>query len=133
MNNLEMQLRSWAPRQPSAKLKARLFGTAVAEAQGSAVVEEEAPSFRFGWLAPATAALLLMCMLFNQRNSPVISGASSGAPMMAMIMSNQNAYVPGGFQSEQNRLPSETFEWTNGNGSTSSIGPLSVWGGSKPK
>jgi hypothetical protein len=71
--------------------------------------------------------LLLMGVLFNQRNSPVISGSPNSGAVVAMIMSNQSAaaYLPGTFQPEQNSLPAGTFEWTNGSGSTSSISSLS--------
>jgi hypothetical protein len=80
----------------------------------------------FRWLAPATAALFLTCILLNQRSAPMASPVTS--PLIAMILSsNQSAaaYLPGSFQREQNRLPSDTFEWTNGSGSTSSISSLS--------
>jgi hypothetical protein len=148
MNDLEMQLRSWAPRRPSAKVRERIFARA---ARQGAVEEGEArvaccvlrvpflgalhtmsamahrlkpTSFR--WLAPAMAGLFLTCMLLNQRNTPMASPAT--APLIAMILSsNQSAaaYLPGSFQREQNRVPSDTFEWTNGSGSTSSISSLS--------
>ena len=127
MNDLEMQLRSWAPRRPSAKLKQRVFAT-----NGASICYAEAralPIFRpasFRWLAPVTAALFLTCILLNQRSAPLASPSSS--PLIAMILSsNQSAaaYLPGSFQREQNGVPSDTFEWTNGSGSTSSISSLS--------
>jgi hypothetical protein len=80
----------------------------------------------FRWLAPAMAGLFLTCIILNQRNAPMASPATG--PLIAMILSsNQSAaaYLPGSFQREQNRLPSDTFEWTNGSGSTSSISSLS--------
>jgi hypothetical protein len=153
MNDLEMQLRSWAPRRPSAKLKERIFvrnRTTPATGEGRAACSVlrapfaalHVPLLRvihwastlthwlrptsFRWLAPATAALFLTCILLNQRNAPMASPAT--APLIAMILSsNQSAaaYLPGSFQREQNRLPSDTFEWTNGSGSTSSISSLS--------
>ena len=149
MNDLEMQLRSWAPRRPSAKLKKRIFADETTGSRGRsphlAKTAEFAPvhpiilladyasriaqslkptSFR--WLAPAMAGLFLTCILLNQRAAPMASPAT--APLIAMILSsNQSAaaYLPGSFQREQNRLPSDTFEWTNGSGSTSSISSLS--------
>jgi hypothetical protein len=137
MNDLEMQLRSWAPRRPSAKVKQRIFSTNRA-AEFTAVhpvllITQHATRIThwlkptsFRWLAPATAAFFLICMILNQRNAPMAS--PSTAPFIAMILSsNQSAaaYLPGSFQREQNRLPSDTFEWTNGSGSTSSISSLS--------
>jgi hypothetical protein len=109
MNELETQLRSWAPRRPSAKLERQIF----AERQAAADIE---PVFRLRWLAPAAVALVMMCVMFNQRNNPAFSGSSSSGSMVALIMSNQSvaAYLPSSFQPEQNALPAETFEWTNG-------------------
>ena len=136
MNDLEMQLRSWAPRHPSAKVKQRIFSAKSAEFapvhpiilladQLSRVTRWLKPT-SFRWLAPAMAGLFLVCIILNQHSAPIASPAS--APLMAMILSsNQSAaaYLPGSFQREQNRLPSDTFEWTNGSGSTSSISSLS--------
>jgi hypothetical protein len=129
MNELEMQLHSWAPRPPSEKVKNAIFRRATA-----AGAEELAP-VRFAWLGPATAALLLMGVVFNQRTNPSLSGPPSSTAMVAMIMSNQSAsaYLPGTFQQEQNNFSAETFEWTNGGGFTSSIGSLSPKRGGKPK
>ena len=134
MNEVEAQLRSWAPRRPSPKLERNIFarrnlGKASAGAlDGEASGEEHAsPSFRLSWLAPATVALLLICLLFNQHSIEALSGVSDSGPMVAVALSNQSVapWLPGSFAHEQNNLPNETFEWTNGNGSTSSISPLS--------
>jgi hypothetical protein len=80
--------------------------------------------FRFGWLAPATVALALMCVLFNQRYGAPSSVPVGAGPMVAMILSNQSAaaYLPGSFQPEQNTLPADVFKWTRGSGS--SPGPV---------
>jgi len=109
MQVLETQLRAWAPRRPSAKLKQRLFGSG----------RTAAPSvFSLNWLAPATAALLVMTMLFNQRHCASFITAGQSAPLVAMILSNQNAAasLPAGFQSQQNGLPADTFDAQNGGG-----------------
>jgi hypothetical protein len=107
MTDLEKQLRLWTPRHPSARLERRLF------AGGPAAAEALLP-FRVTWLAPVTAALMLMCVLFNQRYGPGLSAAANPCPMVAMIMSNQSAaaYLPGSFQAEQNNLPADTFSRT---------------------
>ena len=113
MNDLETQLRSWAPRRPSEKLEARLFAEPASEPRA----REDAPSqFRLSYLAPAAVATVLMCVLFTQRNSPALSAVEHSSPFVAMIVSNQSAaaYMPGSFQPEQNSVPAETFEWTNG-------------------
>ena len=122
MKELEMQLRSWVPRRPSARLERRLFGQRRA-------ASEPAPAFRLNWLAPVTAAVVLVSVLFSQRTSPAISGSPSSAPMVALMLSNQSAaaYLPASFERVQNGVRDRTFEWTNGSGSTSSIRSLSLW------
>ena len=130
MNELESQLRLWAPRPPSAKLSRRLFAhhpEPVTAAGPSPVTAAQSPAFRISWLAPATAALLLMCVLFNEHNSATLGGSPSSGPLVALILSNQSAaaWLPGSFTHEQNSVPANTFEWTNGSGSTSSIHSLS--------
>jgi hypothetical protein len=120
LNELEMQLRSWVLRRPSARLKRRLF-------RRPAAVADSAPAFRFSWLPPATAAALLLCVLFNQHSSQALS--SSGAnSIVAVALSNQSIapWLPGSFSREHNGLPTGTFEWTNGSSSSSSIGSRSI-------
>ena len=137
MNELETHLRTWAPRRPSARLKLRLFAqpAPAATVAARAACNLQPPTcelqpatlpFRLSWLAPATAALFLMCVLFNQHNTATLAGAAGSGPLVAMIMSNQSAaaYLPGSFKGEQNIL-GNTFEWTNVRGSTSSIPSLS--------
>jgi len=123
MNELEKWLYSWTPRRPSAKLERRLF------VASPAPVEALLP-FRFGWLAPTTVALALMCVLLNQRFGPSFPAPAGASPMVAMILSNQSAaaYLPGSFQAEQNNLPADAFKWTRGSGSPHS--PVSF---SRPK
>jgi hypothetical protein len=130
MNELETQLRSWVPRRPSARLEQRWVGSQRASAVAIAApdsLEEQAPVFRFRWLVPATAALILLCVLFNQREGYGVGGSTNSSPLVAMILSNHSvaAYLPGTEAREQNRPPADTFEWTNGSGSTSSIRSLS--------
>ena len=122
ITDLENHLRSWAPRRPSPKLEKRLFR------QPRPEPKTETPSHTgFRWLVPATAALLFCCLIFN-RNTPGYGGSPGGAQMVALIVSNQSAaaYLPGSFQRDQNILSGESFEWTNGAGSTSSIRSLSA-------
>jgi len=126
MKELEMELRSWQPRRPSAKLERQLFARpcAAAAAETPTTNEGPSPSFRLSWLAPATAALFLMCALFNPRNSSSISSASA-EPMVAMMMSNQNlvAFLSANPQNEQNTLRN-TFERTNVSRYAPGIAPL---------
>jgi len=119
MNELEMQLRSWAPRRPSARLERQLF-TRPAEPA------EAWPAFRLRWLAPATLTFLLMCVLVNQRSGPILSVASRPNAFATAALSNQSAaaWLAGSFTRDQNGPPEETFECTNGSGSISSNGSL---------
>ena len=139
MNELEAQLRSWAPRRPSASLERRLFARrpGVAElwrafrlkwlgrrqdACAAAGAAEAPPAFRVSWLAPASAALLLAGLFFNGHNSAVI-GSPNTVPMVAMILSNQSsaAYLSGSFARAENRLPADAYQWTFRGGATSVI------------
>ena len=129
LKELETQLRSWALRRPSPKLYRRIFAAPRPSAvAGSATSETEQPmaSFHLHWLAPATVALLFLCALFNPRSNlrpPGVHGE-----LIAVALSNQSAaaWLPGSFACGQNSLPAETFEWTNGSRSTSSITPVST-------
>ena len=123
---LETQLRSWAPRRPSVKLEGRLFASqAVTAVAGYQPPVSHRLGFRLRWVAPATAAFVLLCVLYNQRAGDSLGGGTSSGHIMAMILSNQSAiaYLPAGFQ---NSPPADTFEWTNGSGSTSSMRSLSA-------
>jgi hypothetical protein len=136
MNDLEMQLRSWAPRRPSAKVKQRIFAAGksaefapvhpiILLADYASRIAQALKPTSFRWLAPAMAALFLTCMILNQRNAPMTS--STTGSFIGVLSSNQSlvAQLSGTLEREQNRLPSATFEWTNGSGSTSSISSLS--------
>ena len=127
MKELEMELRSWQPRRPSAKLERRLFARPSTEtgAETAAASDHPSPSFRLSWLAPATAALFLMCLLFNPRNGSTLTSSASAGPMVAMMMSNQNlvAFLSGNSQNEQNTLRN-TFERTNVSRYAPGIAPL---------
>jgi len=71
--------------------------------------------------------MLLLFVLYSQRNDGAAAGPSNSTPLVAMILSNSSAaaYLPASFHREQNGPPADTFEWTNGSGSTSSIRSLS--------
>ena len=121
MKELEKLLRSWTPRLPSEEIERRLFGSA------EAAPAQELPSFRLGWLAPASVAALLFCVLLNQRVGAGLNGSSSAGPMVAMILSNQSAaaYLTCTGQSEQNNLPADAFRW-NGGGVTARLTAVSA-------
>jgi hypothetical protein len=113
-------LHSWTPRRPSARLEREIFAAKPAPV-------EALPPFRFSWLAPATAVVALMCVLFNQRYVASFSAARGAGPMVALILSNQSApaYLPGSFQAEQNNLPADAFKWVRSHGSVSGAVSLS--------
>jgi hypothetical protein len=129
---LETQLRSWTPRRPSAELRTRLFGgaaaiDAAAPGQGQGQGRESGPGLTgsvLGWLAPATAVVLLAFVTLNPRQADLSGVASSRqAPIVAVTFSNISfaAYLPGSFVNDQNTVPPATFEWTNRGRSPSSM------------
>ena len=69
---------------------------------------------------------MLLCVLFNQRYGPALSGSATPGPLVAMILSNQSAaaYLPGSVQAEQNDLPADAFKWTRRSGLTPGTVPL---------
>jgi hypothetical protein len=83
--------------------------------------------FRLGWLAPATTALLLACVLLNQHSGNALEGPVVAGPLVAAAISNQQAasWLPGSFARAQNSPPVRSFEWTNDRASVSSISSLS--------
>jgi hypothetical protein len=116
MNELEKLLVSWTPRRPSARLERRLFAPAPAAA-------EVLLPFRLSWLAPATAGLMLLCVLFNQLYGSTAYRSASPGPLVAMILSNQSAaaYLPGSFKAERNNLPADAFRWTSARGASARL------------
>src|SRR5262245_45321887 len=110
MNELEAQLRSWKPRQPSEVVRSRLFG------KKQHAPTHHIPAFRLRWLAPAALAVLLITVLFNQHNGPAFTSSVDSGQLVALILSNQNAaaYLPGSFPREHNTLTADTLEWVSG-------------------
>jgi hypothetical protein len=124
MHELETHLHSWVPRRPSAKLKEELFAQPLARAAGQAApAEEDTPHFRLSWLAPAALALLVIGVMFNQRNLTALTAGGPSRAIIAVALSNQNAapWLPGSFARDQNTIPAETFEWTNDSRAHSAI------------
>lgn len=125
MENIETQLRSWALRSPSTRIEARLFQARPLSDGDEATGRTH--HFSFQWLAPATALLLICCMLMNERNPGPLALTRSQAQMAAVVLSNQSAaaYLPGSFTREANILTADILESTNTRHSTSSISSLS--------
>ena len=116
-NPLETRLRSWTPRRPSAGLERRLFPR-----------PKRAPrkAHSLSWLVPVTACLLFAGLILNPQGAANLSAPPRPGTLVALILSNQSyaAYLPGNSQrSTVNRL--DTFGWTNGGSSTSSMHSLS--------
>lgn len=114
MNNwnvTEHQLRSWKPRGPSAKLKARLFPGS-GEAAGAVLPGVAGP--RWAWLAPVMGCFLAMMVVSNSRSNHVsgLSGALA-TDWLSAVTSNQSyaAYVASEFHSGQNALQNAPIEW----------------------
>jgi hypothetical protein len=129
MNELEKHLHSWVLRRPSPRVEQAIFGLAApatAPASAPAVSVPALPAFSFRWLVPATAGLLLLCFIANPRAGSSLTSSTNSGPMVAMILSNQSAaaYLPGSFKMAENSVPADTFEWTNGSGSNSSMRSL---------
>jgi len=100
VKSLETELPSWALRQPSAKVKERLFG-ASAPCREQSTGERRLPFPLWRLLAPAAVCLFVAMAAFNQRESLFPSG--SGPMMGTLVASNQNVTVSS----------SNTFDWTN--------------------
>ena len=119
MELLEIQLRAWQPRRPSAKCKPALFGKKSADRHSLALF--------WNWSLPIAASMMLLLATLGHRTGELsrVARLSEEAPMVAMLMSNQTlaAFWPGNSQNDQNTLRN-TFEWTNVSHYTPSIAPL---------
>ena len=129
MNNwdpLETQLRSWTPRAPSAKLKARLFETPAPArvTAAAATIHETNPAARH-WLAPAMALFLLGAFVFSNGTGGIwqIQPGSSPSLMATAAISEPHlaTYFASTHHSDNNTLQAP-FEWTN-SGSTVKTAP----------
>jgi hypothetical protein len=71
------------------------------------------------------AGFVFLCMLFNQHPVGNSSDGTNSGPLLAVISSNQSGSFPIlALPRQQNRPASDTFEWTNGSGSFSSVRSL---------
>lgn len=120
-NDWESPLRSWMPRHPSTKLRREIF----ANRDKSLAT---APRDRIGarlWLAPVLGCFMVLASLFNAKDHEMASLTGSATnTLLATLISNQSsaAYLMAGFHSRQNGMGVETLEWTNAQGSFSSLG-----------
>lgn len=111
MKTLEVQLGSWKPRRPSARLEQEIFGP-----------PETGPGLRtlMRIVTPVAACLMFTVVMLNQPDRSLAIPTTEPGLLLAMSLSNQSyaAYLPGSFQLSANRL--DTFGWTNGGGCPSS-------------
>ena len=111
MKTLEVQLVSWKPRRPSARLEQEIFGP-----------RETGPGLRtlMRIVTPVAACLMFTVVMLNQPDRSLAIPTTEPGLLLAMSLSNQSyaAYLPGSFQLSANRL--DTFGWTNGGGCPSS-------------
>jgi hypothetical protein len=139
MNELEAQLRSWTPRHPSPKLERfwrnlQLSRTARFRREKSVPNPSSAGSWG-GWpglswstltrvAVPTLACLSLTAAILTQSGQGLVVSHTNQPAMIALALSNQNfaPYLPGSFQPNANRL--DTFGWTNGGDSPSSMRSL---------
>jgi hypothetical protein len=139
INKLEEQLRSWTPRRPSPKLERHWLSVARsndAKLGSESRAPNRNPAFRWtdwpglSWSlvarvgVPALACLLMTAAILMQPGQGLVIPNDDQPAMIALAMSNQNfaPYLPGSFQPTANRL--DTFGWTNGGDSPSSMQPL---------
>jgi len=117
MKHLEDQLHSWKPRQPSAKIKHRLYPSHSAR---------EAAALSLRWLAPAAACLILALTVASR--DPGLSASSARREAMMGLISSNLSYtniLPNSGSPGRNGILPTSFEWTNLSGITSSISPFS--------
>jgi hypothetical protein len=111
MNSLEMRVRSWELRAPSASLKPRLF-------PGRPRPGAFAWSLR--WLAPALTCALLGALIVNQESS-LSSGGAGPESLPSTVWSNHttSAIASNDIERAGSNVPSRSFELTNHSDSTS--------------
>jgi len=100
----ESQLRGWRPRQPSARLKARIFREPAAATTPS----------HWNWqhLAPAMACLLFALMMFHFNGAGALRGSRPAVYLNFNGDSNVLSFSDHA-QEPENHLAAVTFDWTN--------------------
>ena len=126
---MEKQLRSWAPRTPSPRLKARLFGqTPESPRPPAKIVRSHAahsgPAWH--WLAPTMAVFMLGLFLSVHGGLLHHLHAATSTSLFATASLTQPEYSTyyASVQHSENNTLRNTFEWTNGNSSLSTAPPM---------
>jgi len=128
-NPIENRLRQWRPRQPAPRIRARLFPPAA-----TAAVPATAPTWPAvaRWLTPATACLMLFCLLVSQRTPQFFTVSRADAPVSLAVAAFSNqfyaAYLPASGHSHQNAWQDAGIRWTNDGHLASSTGLFSRLG-----
>src|ERR1043166_2153203 len=115
MKELEIQLQSWAPRRPSPRVEQRIFGR-VSRAETRERIGIQIGSW-LRWIAPATAAFILLGVLLTQHEGGNRGSSANGGALFAVV--SNTAYTPANVKSNQAGQAAEGFQFTNGSGPTS--------------
>ena len=123
LDEIENQLRSWAPRKPSLKLQKKL-GLASGEIAGLRWLFSD-------WLVPAMAAVIVACSIFSSGHllQPFLRPAPAQTFLASAVFSNQSVsfFTPREHPLRRNVLPRRTFEWTNATRSPSTLHSPILW------
>lgn len=104
-------MRSWTPRTPSPRLKARLFGSDATEGETSS---PPARTFSWQWLAPSTVLVLLATFLFGHQGGMLGLNSTASPTVLADSNNDLSAYYVPARHSGNNNIPVVGLEWTNG-------------------
>ena len=122
-NPLETQLRSWQPRRPAARLKARLFGDVP---RPHSVFAGAA----FWWrLAPVMGCLLLALLVFRANHRPATLAGTTKASIVLATLPWSDQFVLFGGEADFNRnlWQVATFESTKASPSNSTMSSFRLW------
>src|SRR6266516_4892152 len=115
-NELENQLRSWTPRGPSEKVKARLFGGAA----GQAVTTAAAGHPTWHWLAPAMAVFLFGMFVVGRQPG----GLEPAGSVLAQFGMSEPAEQARASHCANNSVQVMSFDSTNGSHSLTTAPPV---------
>jgi hypothetical protein len=111
-NDLENQLRSWIPRPPSARVKARLFAPTGAHTAALPAEELVGPA-NWHWLAPAMALFVLCMFVAGKTPAPLpgFAGLSSTSLVATVAFDEPHlaSYSAASHHSEANMPPVTKF------------------------
>jgi len=132
---VERQLRSWTPRGPSPKLKARLFAPSLQPSASASVAvdgsnEHPGNGTTWHWLSPAMAVFFLGVFLYGNEAGLLHQFHASPAPSLtstaaaAVLSQPEYATYYASVRHSENNALRNTFEWTNGSSSLTTAPPM---------